>query len=598
VGFNWTGDIAARVVVSAALMILPTLLFGSTFPLVVALEANRLDTLGRRLGTVYAANTLGAIGGSLVGGFVLLPWLGMQRSQQALAVLLVLVGAAVLLGARQWTPRARWASAAGLFAGTILAVSASEPWNQKLLSLGVFFTPQAYITPDKRLTLAKELGQDRLLYYREGRTSTVAVLLKEGTHKSFRVDGKPEMSTLPVNLRLGRMMKHLPMLLHPKPRVVLNIGLGSGMTVAAVAAHPAEQIDVAEIEPLVSNAARLFAEEHYHVLDDRRVHLIFNDGRNHLLLTDRRYDVITPDPIEPSVAGAASLFTVDHFRIARSRLAPGGIMCQFLPLYELEPREYQSILRSFAAAFPHVTVWWTGDDTFLIGSEEPITIDFARLATQVQDPSVRNDLDDVGLADPYRLLATFLFALKPGDPPTTDAPLNTDNHPYVEFTSPKRRWMPTVKANHEELLRRKSSLPDTVRFPSEDSAARAVQFFKAQQLAIQALIEKANKDSPLCAGPRATGAGARSLQPVGGRHHRRLAHGAGGSPRQDGRSRAMHATHSSGAGDQSQIAEVMVRLGGGERATRTLESGAGPRPASAGSVPRLAVSAPQRGCAP
>jgi len=215
------------------------------------------------------------------------------------------------------------------------------------------------------------------------------------------------------------------------------------MTVAAVAVHPAEQIDVAEIEPLVSNAARLFAEGHYHVLDDRRVHLIFNDGRNHLLLTDRRYDVITSDPIEPSVAGAASLFTVDHFRIARSRLAPGGIMCQFLPLYELEPREYQSILRSFAAAFPHVTVWWTGDDTFLIGSEEPITIDFARLATQVQDPSVRNDLDDVGLADPYRLLATFLFALKPGDPPTTDAPLNTDNHPYVEFTSPKRRWMPT-----------------------------------------------------------------------------------------------------------------------------------------------------------
>lgn len=486
-GLTWEADTVAKIIVSVAWMGLPTILFGATFPIVARLEVRGLNSLGQWVGTVYAANTFGAIAGSIVGGFALLPWLGMQRSILVLAILLGAMGAAVLAASRSWHSLCR-ALCCALLGGSLVAfVVFGKPWDRLRLAEGIYLTPKDFLR-GKQIIIEEMISDDRLLYYKEGTTATVAVLLMEGIAKSLRIDGKPEISTLIADKRLGRMMGHLPMLLHPNPKIVLNIGLGGGLTVRGLAAHPVQRVDVAEIEPGVVGAARVFGEENRHVLDDPRVRLIFNDGRNHLLLTRERYDVISSDPLEPVVGGAAALYTVEHFRLARSRLAPSGLLCQYLPLYELDAIQYNSILKSFAKVFPYVSVWWTGDDTILIGSETPLSIDWERLSERAQVPEVWSDLHNVGLSDVYRLLATFITEIGPDHSFPQAVPLNLDTKPFIEFSAPKLRWKATVSSNMEYLLQIKQRLPSIIRFPDTEARQNAEARFRAQQLLMRAIL--------------------------------------------------------------------------------------------------------------
>ncbi len=486
IGMTWKGDIVGRITVSVLFMLLPTLVFGGIFPVIARLVVRELSHVGRGVGEAYAANTVGAIAGSLLGGFALLPLFGMQRSIEIVAGIMILTGLAVLGCAMKKTGKKRLCWVVGSVAAFVALISTSKPWDKKILATGAYYKPHYYLSGKGMVTLRDRLADDRLLFYREGKTSTIAVQLVNGYRKGLRVDGKPEISTAPVDRRIGRLLGHLPMLLHHNPQTVFNLGLGGGFTSAGLAAHPVRQIDIAEIEPCVAEAARHFAGENRNLLDDPRVHLIFNDGRNHLLLTDQKYDVITSDPLEPVVSGAASLFTVDHFRIARARLAPGGLMCQWIPLYEMQLPEYQSIMRSFTAVFPHVSVWFTGTDSILIGSEKPLTIDVGAMAARMNDPRVQNDLRDIGLDDPHRLLGCFVSLIENGGefPPTI--PLNTDNFPYIEFSTPKKRWAPTEAQNLLFFTQRRQ-FPIHARFPDTSSERRGRDFFKVQTLVLDAL---------------------------------------------------------------------------------------------------------------
>jgi spermidine synthase/tetratricopeptide (TPR) repeat protein len=413
----------------------------------------------------------------------------MQCSINALAACLTLAGVVLLVTSRSWRVGARLAWAAVLLVALGVLAGAGKPWDPKLLSAGVYMTPQVFLSEGRYVATGRELSQQRLLYFAEGNTCAVSVVEGDGLFKSLRVDGKVQISTWTSDRRIGRLMGHLPMLLHPQPHTVFNLGLGGGLTVAAMAAHPVTRIDVAEIEPLVVNAAREFAAENRHVLDDARLRLIFNDGRNHILLTDQRYDVITSDPIEPIVAGVGNLFSREYFRLCRDRLAPDGLMCQWVPLYELGPRHFDSIVNAFAAAFPHIMIWFTGTDTILIGSMEPLAIDFERLAQRVSEPSVQRDLQDIGMADANRILGAFCYEIARGDKCNPAAPTNTDDFPFIEFSTPKERWQPTLQLNIQNLFRLKQSLPAHVSFPNAAARQQAEQFFRAHQLALRAMIE-------------------------------------------------------------------------------------------------------------
>src|SRR4030095_9123728 len=193
----------------------------------------------------------------------------------------------------------------------------------------------------------------------------------------------------PKNMMLQRMQGHLPMLFHANPRHVLNIGFGGGVTAGAVSIYPETKLDIVEIEPAVTNVAEIFAPLNHDVIRRGRYHLVVNDGRNHLLITTNRYDVITSDPFEPVVAGAAHLYTVETFQWARARLAPAGIMAQFLPLYELSRADLMMILRTFVRVFPRTAVFFTGTDTVLLGLTDGAALRLETVAAKFETPEVR-----------------------------------------------------------------------------------------------------------------------------------------------------------------------------------------------------------------
>lgn len=467
---SWRADILGRAIVSAIVLLPTSLLLGAMFPLVIRIGPSEPGPLARWTGTVYAYNTAGAILGSVAAGFLLVPVLGTLNSLRALSVGLGLVG--LVLAWR--TGIRRQAGALALAAGVLLA--ALQPWD-----VATMFKLRGLQTQRTE----KAEGIPSVVYHEEGKISTVTVMeAPDIALKILRVDGKIEMTTKAVDVRLGKLLAHLPMLLHPAPERVFNLGLGAGLTVGALATHGPLVIDVAELEPHMVEAARFFEKENHGIVDHERLQILFQDGRNHLLMTDRIYDVLASDPLEPVVGPAASLFTREHFEIARSRLAPGGLMSQWIPLYELGPQEFTSILKAFDAVFEHVTLFLTGGDSILIGSENPLDLDVERIAKRMERPEVREDLISIGFHSAERLLGSYVTVIGPEHTLAMDVIENSDDHPYLEFAAPKLQRADTWSTNLRRFLTWKKSPPPGATQGVHD-AFRSQKFWLQARLALK-----------------------------------------------------------------------------------------------------------------
>jgi spermidine synthase len=296
------------------------------------------------------------------------------------------------------------------------------------------------------------------------------------------------------------------MLLHPEPRRVFVLGTGTGMTLGAVAAHPeAQQIVLAEIEPAMLGVARTFEAWNGHVLDDPRVHVVFNDGRNFLSTTRERFDVITADPIHPWSGGAGYLYTREYFRSVSDRLAPGGIAGQWLPLYELSVEDVQTVLRTFSDSFEHVAVWLTYFDAVLIGSHEPIRIDEKAIARRMQAPGIRDALAPIRMSTADNLLSFFLMGTEGARAFAAGGNLNTDDNLALEFSAPASQGKPgldggnvlALSRHRESLYRYLAPAPS----PEEDAArqARWDRHLETSRLFDQAHVEflQGRRRSPL-----------------------------------------------------------------------------------------------------
>ncbi len=446
-GLNWSSYLSAKILIAGGVLLPVALLFGATFPLVARLQVRRASRVGGDVGLLYASNTLGAILGSVLAGFVLLPAWGLQRSLSLVALSALGLGTVLAVLRRpgeRLLPRA--AFSALLLAAGVVSAAVAKPWDEKLLSAGVYFRPTDYMTPDRRGNqLDQALGNIQLLRYAEGLTETAAVV-ETPVGRRFLVDGKIEATTHFVDMRLQRLMGHLPMLFARRAERAVNIGLGCGITLGALKVHPLAELTCVELERNILATARYFSGPNHQVLDDPRLHVVLNDGRNHLLLTDARYDVITSDPFKPLVGGAAALYTYDHFANGRKRLRPGGIFCQYLPMYQLSPDDFRMIIRSFCRVYPHTSLWYTGQDTILLGSEEPHRVTLAVLRERMAEPGVRASLAEAGIATPEQLLQTFV--MEPGrQGGLREGELNTDENPRIEFSAPKSHLANTTPPN-------------------------------------------------------------------------------------------------------------------------------------------------------
>ena len=424
-----------------AVLLLPTTFaLGAVFPLALAVATgNSESVIGRDVARVYAANTFGAIAGALAGGFVFIPQLGLRTSFHSAAIFGLLAGAACFAASMRSAGReirGAWFAAA-IAVATGIAILLLPPWDRDLLASGAYkYAP--YLGSGDLETV---LRAGRLEYYKEGAAGTVSVRNLTGT-LSMAIDGKVDASNA-GDMLTQRLLGLLPMLLHKDPQEVCVIGLGSGVTIgSALTTGSVKRADVVEISPEVVEASKLFDKESGRPLEAPEVNLIVGDGRSHLLLTKRRYDVIVSEPSNPWMAGVAALFTREFFEAAKSRLKPDGLLCQWAHTYDISSADLRSIVRTFNSVFPQGTMWLVGDsDLLLIGTNgDAIAPHLDLLGEAWKRGTVPAALSEVGIsgdATPFALLSLFAGGPEEMKQFGGDAAIQTDDRMALEFSAPR-----------------------------------------------------------------------------------------------------------------------------------------------------------------
>jgi spermidine synthase len=281
--FGW--QIAAYVVLTALLAFPPALLSGATFPAVIGSLGGALARLGRTFGTAYGANTVGTVLGAFLAGFVFIPALGLRATIVIGVVANLLAGASVLLRTRlSWRKRLPSVLAA---ATSLALVVTLPPWPREVFAAGIGFFASRFASLEAIEQAIRDL---RLLYYKDGINTTISVD-QVGDHLVYRSNWKTDASTYPTDMSTQQLLGHLPMLRHPAPQDVFVLGLGTGVTAAAVARYPVQRIDIVELEPAGVEASRFFDRWNRSILNDPRVRLLLADGRNRLRAFADRYDI-------------------------------------------------------------------------------------------------------------------------------------------------------------------------------------------------------------------------------------------------------------------------------------------------------------------
>ncbi len=409
--FNFQVDI-----VRCLWAILPAaILWGASFPLALSAAASRDEDPGKLVGRTYAANTVGAILGSIAFSIIFVPWIGSRGSQRMLIALSVL--AALLVLVRNVNLKQGIAIIAATACSAVLIWKVDEvPWMA--------------IAYGRRMLTITDSGQP--LYRGEGMNSSIVVSRLPGGQIYFHVSGKVEASTEPFDMRLQRMLGHLPALVHPNPQSVLIVGFGAGVTAGTFVVHPeVKRIVICEIEKLIPPAtSRYFGAENYHVLTDPRTTVHYDDARHYVLTTGDKFDIITSDPIHPWVKGTATLYSKEYFQVVKEHLNPGGVVTQWVPLYESDPDTIKTELATFFEVFPNGTIWANdingeGYDTVLMGQNGDAPIDLDQLTRRFSGP-VADSLREVGINSAWDLIGTYAGRAQDLRAWLTDAHVNTD----------------------------------------------------------------------------------------------------------------------------------------------------------------------------
>ena len=435
-------DVLQRQVILVTALLLPmTVAFGAAFPFAVALGTGSAsakasadhEDVTETIGLIYAVNTIGAILGSLIAAFVLVPRVGLHDSIRIVAALGVVAALAILISGSRGFGRMAGFVLAGAVAVAIVVV---PQWNRSLLSSGAY----KYAPAVRGASLETALTAGELVSYEEGSTGTVAVRRLAGTI-SMAIDGKVDASNA-GDMLTQRLLAHVPLLLHPNPKTAAVLGLGSGVTLGSALRHPLERATVIEISREVVAASRFFETENYQALNDPRTRVIVGDGRTHLMLGNETFDMIVSEPSNPWMAGIASLFTREFFASARDRLNPGGVLCQWAHTYDISSDDLKSIVATFLSVFPNGTLWLIGDaDVLLVGSTEPLDSRIAAIADAMKrghpGAGVAADLATVGATSPFSVISMFVAQGEALKAWAGDAPLQTDDRSQLEFSGPR-----------------------------------------------------------------------------------------------------------------------------------------------------------------
>jgi spermidine synthase len=427
--FNFQIDL-----VRAFIAIVPAACFwGASFPLALAAAGARPGDPARLVGTVYAANTIGAVVGALLFSVLIIPAFGTQDAQRLL-IWVALAASAVMLASPPATDaRTPAVRRIGMSLGGLVIAGAA--------AASVAPVPPDVIAYGRQIATFKGASY---LYEAEGLNSSIAVSESEGGVRNFHVSGKVEASTEVHDMRLQRMLGHISALMHPSPQSVLVVGFGAGVTAGSFVLHPGiKRIVICEIEPLIPRmVAPYFTKENNDVVHDPRVEVVYDDARHYILTTDEKFDIITSDPIHPWVRGAASLYTKEYFELVKSHLNPGGVVTQWVPLYQSTEDVIKSEAATFFSVFPYGTIWSNqyatggGYDVVMLAKPGPLQIDPAALDARLNRPdhsAIKDALVQVELGGVDGLMATYAGQARDLRPWLTDAEINTDRNLRLEY---------------------------------------------------------------------------------------------------------------------------------------------------------------------
>jgi len=464
--FGFSGFVAGWAVITGILILPAAFVSGVQFPMLIALLGHGRSQVGKHTGRAYAANTAGAMIGSLAGGFGLMPLLTAPGCWKLVVVLLMAIGSvAALLSAFKEQRFLRASLPLSLAVFGLLLLGAEGPtalWRHSSIGAGrapVIETANAY--QSWRNQVRANIVQEW-----EGIESSVALNGRDDI--AFMVNGKSDGAALgdsPTQVMAGL----LGALIHPEVKTGAVIGLGTGSTAGWLGkVSSLERLDVVEIEPIILDVARAFDPVNAGVLDNPKVHITVEDAREFLATTRQRYDLVFSEPSNPYRAGIASLFTVEFYEAVAERLEKNGMLLQWVQGYEIDARTLRLIYATLNAVFPYIETWeLRSHDLLLIASREPIVHDLERIRARVQEEPFRSALantfrvtDVEGLLGHYVAATDFTNRLLSG----YDGPLNTDDLSPVEFGFARNvgagamnlaadmRWLAAQTGHHRPAL--------------------------------------------------------------------------------------------------------------------------------------------------
>jgi predicted membrane-bound spermidine synthase len=444
------------VVLSLVVFLLPTTLIGIGFPLASELTIHHLSALGHRLGRLYALNTIGGTLGSLTAGFLLLPHLGTQAS-------LTLIVALNL----------------SLFIATV----ASQPslrQDRRLWRLGaegiVFFAAGVwFLGPGYLVDAQTRFDGARVLAFREARDATFVVTGYEskdtGDYQQLLVNGRSYANNAPPGRRYMATLGHLPALLHPDPRSALVACIGTGTTIGSLTVHPSlRTIKAVDLSQAVFDFAPLFEPLNHRFQRQPQVEAVVADARHYLLTRDRKFDIITFEPPPPQDAGIVNLYSREFYQLAKGRLAPGGVLAQWVPLDLSRQALPRMMIRTLMAEFPHVSLWIPNRmEGVVIASTEPLSVDLAGWRQRMSAPELRTDLEAIGFRSPEDLAAIFVAADGALAHLVGDVPIVTDDRPRIEYFN---RY-PSVRLTYDQVTQDREPVEKYLASAPVDPAALA-----------------------------------------------------------------------------------------------------------------------------
>ncbi len=455
---------------SFVIAFIPTLCMGISFPLLCKLLAQNLQTLGRNVGKVFFTNTMGSIIGSLIAGFLLIPLLGIVKSIVFIAFINLSMGL-VLFAVFVSKKKMRFAVTVSCVLIIVLVLAWSTFGKHMVLPPSMF---------------RSKMRSDKILFYKETPQGTVIVNEDRLTGiRACYINNSAVCGTTYDALKVVRLLGHLPFFVNPDADTVLVVGFGIGITSSAVAEHDVTSIDCVEICPGVKTAAKFFSRFNKNVVTDPRIKFISDDGRHYVLLTNKKYDIISCDPTHPTL-GCNNLYTKEYFVSCKRLLNPGGVICQYLPLHKLSLNEFKTLIRTFSLVFPHTSVWLAHSHGILLGYDKSIQLDFAQFTNQLAGLA-----DDI-LNDPYLIATSLILDENAVHHFTKDARVNTDDRPVLEFFAARSLRRENWHINLIELLKHRSDIINT--FANIDNPEKMSRYLKGQNLFLSSLVYKNKGD--------------------------------------------------------------------------------------------------------